>query len=132
MGRRSPAGKGRGSRRKSAGRRRTARSSAPAKKGRGCGAQEQHGDFNLRLEYKLKAGGNSGVYIRVPENGDHHGDGAGIEIQVLDDKPGGTASSSRINTRAACTRSPRRRSTWAVKSASGTRWRSTASARSTM
>jgi hypothetical protein len=46
---------------------------------------EQFGDFNLRLEYKLKPGGNSGVYIRVPENGNHHGDGAGIEIQVLDD-----------------------------------------------
>ena len=45
----------------------------------------EFGDFNLRLEYKLKAGGNSGVYIRVPENGNHHGDGAGIEIQVLDD-----------------------------------------------
>ena len=47
---------------------------------------EQFDDFNLRLEYKLKPGGNSGVYIRVPENGNHHGDGAGIEIQVLDDK----------------------------------------------
>jgi hypothetical protein len=48
-------------------------------------SKEQLGDFNLRLEYKLKGGGNSGVYIRVPENGDHHGDGAGIEVQVLDD-----------------------------------------------
>jgi hypothetical protein len=48
-------------------------------------SQEQFGDFNLRLAYKLKAGGNSGVYIRVPENGDHHGDDAGIEVQVLDD-----------------------------------------------
>ena len=49
---------------------------------------EQHGDYNLRLEYKLKAGGNSGVYIRVPENGNHHGNGAGIEVQVLDDADG--------------------------------------------
>lgn len=49
-------------------------------------SKDQHGDFNLRLEYKLKAGGNSGVYIRVPEDGNHHGDGAGVEIQVLDDK----------------------------------------------
>jgi Domain of Unknown Function (DUF1080) len=48
-------------------------------------SNEQFDDFNLRLEYKLKAGGNSGVYIRVPENGDHHGDGAGIEVQILDD-----------------------------------------------
>ncbi|HEX5106001.1 MAG TPA: DUF1080 domain-containing protein, partial [Pirellulaceae bacterium] len=49
-------------------------------------SMEQFGDFNLRLEYKLKAGGNSGVYIRVPESGNHHGNGAGVEIQVLDDK----------------------------------------------
>ncbi len=48
-------------------------------------SKDQHGDYNLRLEYKLKAGGNSGVYIRVPQDGDHHGDGAGIEVQVLDD-----------------------------------------------
>ena len=51
-------------------------------------SKEQFDDFNLRLEYKLKPGGNSGVYIRVPEDGNHHGDGAGIEIQVLDDKAG--------------------------------------------
>src|SRR5262245_23821918 len=38
-------------------------------------SREQFDDFNLRLEYKLKPGGNSGVYIRVPENGTHHGDG---------------------------------------------------------
>jgi 3-keto-disaccharide hydrolase len=49
-------------------------------------SREQFDDFNLRLEYKLKPDGNSGVYIRVPENGNHHGDGAGIEVQVLDDK----------------------------------------------
>ncbi|MEX2176469.1 MAG: family 16 glycoside hydrolase [Pirellulaceae bacterium] len=48
-------------------------------------SKEQHGDYNLRLDYKLKAGGNSGVFIRVPEDGDHHGDGAGIEVQVVDD-----------------------------------------------
>ena len=47
---------------------------------------EEYGDFNLRLDYKLKQGGNSGIYIRVPKDGDHHGDGAGIEVQVLDDK----------------------------------------------
>ncbi len=45
----------------------------------------QYGDFNLRLQYKLEPGGNSGVYIRVPESGNHHGQGAGIEVQVLDD-----------------------------------------------
>src|SRR5689334_22204851 len=47
-------------------------------------SKEQFDDFNLRLEYKLKPGGNSGVFIRVPESGVHHGDGAGIEVQVLD------------------------------------------------
>lgn len=42
-------------------------------------------DFNLRLEYKLRPGGNSGVYVRVPADGNHHGEGAGIEVQILDD-----------------------------------------------
>lgn len=51
-------------------------------------SKEPFGDFNLRLEYKLKTGGNSGVYIRVPASGNHHGDGAGIEVQVLDDAAG--------------------------------------------
>jgi hypothetical protein len=46
---------------------------------------EQFSDFNLRLEYKLRPGGNSGVYIRVPADGKHHDDNAGIEVQVLDD-----------------------------------------------
>jgi hypothetical protein len=48
-------------------------------------SQEQVEDFNLRLEYLLKPGGNSGVYVRVPEDGNHHGPGAGVEIQILDD-----------------------------------------------
>lgn len=42
-------------------------------------------DFNLRFEYKLLQGGNSGVYVRVPEDGNHHGKDAGVEIQLLDD-----------------------------------------------
>jgi hypothetical protein len=49
-------------------------------------SREQHGDFNLRLQYKVKEGGNSGVFIRVPENGNHHGKDAGVEIQLLDDR----------------------------------------------
>lgn len=56
------------------------------KKGPWLRSLAQHGDVNLRLEYKVKAGGNSGVYIRVPENGNHHGKDAGVEIQILDDK----------------------------------------------
>jgi hypothetical protein len=46
---------------------------------------EQFDDFNFRLEYKLRSGGNSGVYLRVPSGGNHHGDGSGIEVQILDD-----------------------------------------------
>jgi hypothetical protein len=51
----------------------------------------QYGDFNLRLEYKLQPGGNSGVYLRVPRGGAHRGrelaDGnpSGVEVQLLDD-----------------------------------------------
>jgi hypothetical protein len=46
---------------------------------------EQYGDFCLRLEYLVAPGGNSGVYVRVPADGNHHGPGSGVEIQVLDD-----------------------------------------------
>lgn len=47
---------------------------------------EQYSDFDLRLDYKVKPGGNSGVYVRVPQDGRHHGAGAGVEVQILDDK----------------------------------------------
>lgn len=43
-------------------------------------------DFNLRLDYKLKEGGNSGVYLRVAQDGAHRDPGQGVEIQVLDDR----------------------------------------------
>ena len=45
----------------------------------------KYDDFNLRLEYKTRPGGNSGVYCRVPADGNHHGAGAGVEVQILDD-----------------------------------------------
>jgi 3-keto-disaccharide hydrolase len=54
-------------------------------------SKSEYGDFNLRLDYKLKPGGNSGVYVRVPRDGDHRGKelsggkSSGIEIQMLDD-----------------------------------------------
>jgi len=48
-------------------------------------SNEEFGDFNLRLEYRLPPAGNSGVYVRVPPDGKHHGPGSGVEIQVLDD-----------------------------------------------
>jgi hypothetical protein len=47
---------------------------------------EEYGDFNLRLEYKLSEGGNSGVYVRVPKNGARHKPGEGTEVQILDDR----------------------------------------------
>ncbi len=50
----------------------------------------EYGDFNLRLEYQVDAGGNSGVYVRVPADGNHHRENdtappAGFEVQILDD-----------------------------------------------
>ncbi|NOX87429.1 MAG: DUF1080 domain-containing protein, partial [Calditrichaeota bacterium] len=44
---------------------------------------KEFGDFKLSLEFRVPAGGNSGVFIRAP----HSGDPAytGMEIQVLDD-----------------------------------------------
>ncbi len=56
------------------------------KKGSWLRSKEQHGDFNLRLDYKLDPGGNSGIYVHVPASGNHHGKDAGVEIQVLDDQ----------------------------------------------
>lgn len=44
---------------------------------------ERYDNFKLELEYRLPRGGNSGIFIRAP----HEGDPAfeGIEIQLLDD-----------------------------------------------
>jgi hypothetical protein len=47
------------------------------------GTTRDHDNFVLRLEYRLKPGGNSGVYIRAPEKG--HISRVGMEIQILDD-----------------------------------------------
>jgi hypothetical protein len=43
----------------------------------------EYGNFQLDLDFRVPAGGNSGVFIRAP----HGGDPAytGMEIQVLDD-----------------------------------------------
>lgn len=51
---------------------------------------EEYGDFNLRFDYQVEVGGNSGVYVRVPADGNHHRENdtlppAGFEVQVLDD-----------------------------------------------
>ena len=42
-----------------------------------------YADFDLRLSYRLDRGGNSGVLLRAPHQGDPSF--AGIEIQLLDD-----------------------------------------------
>ncbi|MGE0606390.1 MAG: DUF1080 domain-containing protein [Pirellulales bacterium] len=44
---------------------------------------KEYGNFELRLEFKLPAGGNSGVFIRAPREGQPWIDG--MEVQILDD-----------------------------------------------
>jgi hypothetical protein len=55
----------------------------PADGGGNLFTVKEYGDFILRLEFKLSEGGNSGVGLRAP----YEGDAAyqGMEIQVLDD-----------------------------------------------
>jgi Domain of Unknown Function (DUF1080) len=47
------------------------------------GTTRDYDNFVLRLEYRLKPAGNSGVYLRAPETG--HISRVGMEIQILDD-----------------------------------------------
>jgi hypothetical protein len=47
------------------------------------GTDRDYADFVVRLEYRLGPAGNSGVYIRAPQEG--HISRAGMEIQILDD-----------------------------------------------
>jgi hypothetical protein len=47
------------------------------------GTDRDYADFVLRLEYRLKPAGNSGVYMRAPQKG--HISQVGMEIQILDD-----------------------------------------------
>jgi hypothetical protein len=54
-------------------------------KGTWLRSDEQYGDFNLRFEYRLRPGGNSGIYLRVPADGAHR-EGGGVEVQLLDDR----------------------------------------------
>jgi hypothetical protein len=46
--------------------------------------EKEFGDFELRLEYKMPKGGNSGVGIRSPLKGDPAY--VGMEIQLIDDE----------------------------------------------
>ena len=53
-------------------------------------SKEEFGDFNFRIDYKLGDAANSGVYVRVPADGNHHRENdtlpeAGFEVQMLDD-----------------------------------------------
>lgn len=53
-------------------------------------SSEEYGDFNFRTDYQVDDGGNSGIYVRVPADGNHHRENdtmppAGFEVQVLDD-----------------------------------------------
>src|SRR5437773_4665942 len=45
--------------------------------------KEEHGDFEIELEYNCPPSGNSGVFIRAPREG--HTSQVGMEIQILDD-----------------------------------------------
>ena len=45
--------------------------------------ERQYSDFVLRFEFRLTAGANNGLGIRVPRDGD--GSYNGIELQILDD-----------------------------------------------
>src|SRR4051812_14343983 len=46
--------------------------------------EEDYGDFELQLEYKLSKGANSGVALRTPREGDPAY--VGMEIQLIDDE----------------------------------------------
>lgn len=53
-------------------------------------SKEMFADFNLRFDYQVPEGGNSGIFVRVPKDGNHHRDNdtlppAGFEVQLLDD-----------------------------------------------
>ncbi|HUP22446.1 MAG TPA: DUF1080 domain-containing protein [Thermoanaerobaculia bacterium] len=62
---------------------RFARPDAPEAKRSDLITREQYGDFELRLEWKLTPGGNSGVMFRVSEDSErsYH---TGPEMQILD------------------------------------------------
>ena len=45
---------------------------------------KQYGDFEIELEFRVPDGGNSGVFLRAPHEGNPAF--AGMEVQVLDDR----------------------------------------------
>jgi 3-keto-disaccharide hydrolase len=58
-----------------------------AKPGGGwIGTKKMYGDFVLKLEWKIAGGGNSGVFLRVPDVKSKESPSyLGMEIQILDD-----------------------------------------------
>jgi hypothetical protein len=48
--------------------------------------EQQYGDFELRFEWKIEPGSNSGVIYRVQEEGVEQTYQSGIEYQILDDE----------------------------------------------
>jgi hypothetical protein len=58
-----------------------------AKPGGGwIGTKKMYGDFTLKLEWRIFDGGNSGVFLRVPDVKSKESPSAlGLEIQILDD-----------------------------------------------
>jgi Domain of Unknown Function (DUF1080) len=58
-----------------------------AKAGSGwLGTKKMYGDFVLKLEWRIFEGGNSGVFLRVPDVKSSESPSAlGMEIQILDD-----------------------------------------------
>ncbi len=50
------------------------------------GTKKMYGDFVLKVEWRISAGGNSGVFLRVPDvKSKESPSGLGLEIQILDD-----------------------------------------------
>lgn len=45
---------------------------------------QEYGDFEIELEFRVPPGGNSGVFLRAPHEGNPAF--AGMEVQVLDDR----------------------------------------------
>ena len=48
--------------------------------------EREYGDFELRLQYKIGEGGNSGIFIRAPHEG--RASLMGMEVQIVDDHAG--------------------------------------------
>jgi hypothetical protein len=53
-------------------------------------SDKTYSDFNFRFDYQVPADGNSGIFVRIPKDGNHHRENeslppAGFEVQLLDD-----------------------------------------------